>query len=150
MLQRKTHARRGFTLVETLLVIVVVGILLAIALPRFAEARQRMQLDTAAYQLAGDLRRAQVEAIKRNRTIELAKTGASTYDIQSVATLLVPLVTVFHTRAFESNVTFAAGAMSVQMASFGPPIGGGANFTVELNGRQKVVTVSASGLVTVQ
>ena len=149
MLQRKTRARGGFTLVETLLVIVVVGILLAIALPRFAEARQRMQLDTAAYQLAGDLRRAQVEAIKRNRTIELAKTGASTYNIQSVPTILIPLVTVFHTRSFEHGA-FAAGAMSVQMASFGPPIGGGANFTVELNGRQKVVTVSASGLVTVQ
>ena len=150
MAGRETGARRGFTLVETLMVIVMVSILLAIAIPRFAAARERMQLDAAAYQLAGDLRRAQVEAIKRNRTIELAKTGASTYNIQSVPTLLVPLVTVFHVRSLESNVTFATGAMSVQMASFGPPIGGGANFTVELNGQQKVVTVSAAGLVTVQ
>jgi prepilin-type N-terminal cleavage/methylation domain-containing protein len=144
-------ASRGFTLVEALMVIVVVGLLLAIAVPRFAEARRTLQLDTAAYQLAGDLRRAQVEAIKRNLTVEVAKTGASSYNIQSVASLLVPLVTVFHTRSFEQNVAFGAGPMSVQMASFGPPVTpGGATFTVGVGGRQKTVTMSAAGLVTVQ
>jgi prepilin-type N-terminal cleavage/methylation domain-containing protein len=144
-------ASRGFSLVEALIVIVVVGMLLAIAVPRFAEARVRLQLDTAAHQLAGDLRRTQVEAIKRNQTVELATTGASTYNIQSVPTLLVPLVTVYHTRAFEGNVTFAAGsAASVRMASFGPPVTGAAVFIVETVTGQKTITVSAAGLVSAQ
>lgn len=144
-------ARLGFTLVETMIVIVMVAMLLAIAVPRFAEARMRLQLDTAAYQLAGDLRRAQVEAIKGNRTVELATTGPSTYNIQSVPTVLVPLVTVFNARSFEGNVTFAvASATSVRLASFGPPTAGAAAFIVERGGGQKTITVSAAGLVTVQ
>jgi prepilin-type N-terminal cleavage/methylation domain-containing protein len=151
MVRQGSGARRGFTLVEALIVIVVVGMLLAIAVPRFAEARVRLQLDTAAYQLAGDLRRTQVEAIKLNQTVELATTGASTYNIQSVPTLLAPLVTVFHTRSFEGNVTFAAGsAASVRMASFGPPVTGAAAFIVETTTGQKTITVSAAGLVSVQ
>jgi prepilin-type N-terminal cleavage/methylation domain-containing protein len=147
----ESQGQRGFTLVEALLVMVMVGILLAIAVPRFAEARIRLQLDTAAHQLAGDLRRTQVEAIKRNQTVELATTGASTYNIQSVPTLLVPLVTVFNARSFEGNVTFAAGsAASVRMASFGPPVTGAAVFIVETVTGQKTITVSAAGLVSVQ
>jgi prepilin-type N-terminal cleavage/methylation domain-containing protein len=144
-------SRHGFTLVETVMVLVMAGMLLGIGLPAFQETRRRYQLDTAAHQLAGDLRRAQVEAIRSNRTIELATTGPSTYNIQSVPTVLVPLVTVFNTRSFEVNVRFAvASATSVRMASFGPPTAGGAVFIVESGAAQKTVRVSAAGLITVQ
>jgi Tfp pilus assembly protein FimT len=138
-------------MIELLVIIVMVGMLLGLALPRFAEQRRRLQLDTAAHQLAGDIRRTQVEAIKRNRTVELATTGASTYNIQSVPTLLVPAVTVFNTRSFEGNVTFGVGsAANVRMASFGPPTAGGAVFIVRNATAQKTVTVTAAGLVSVQ
>lgn len=135
-----TDAPRGFTLVEALLVIVMVGTLLAIALPRFAAMRQSLQLDTAAHQLAGDLRRAQVEAIKRNQSVNLTMTSASTYTIDFIGS-----------RLFQENVTFAAGsASSVRMASFGPPVTGAAAFIVERAGVQKTVTVSAAGRISVQ
>jgi prepilin-type N-terminal cleavage/methylation domain-containing protein len=132
-------SRRGFTLVEAALVVVIAGMLLAIAAPRFTAMRNGFLIDTAAYQLAGDLRRAQVEAIKRNQTITVAKTATNTYNI-----------TVIGNRTFEPGVEFAAGAMTVSMASFGPPIGGGAVFTINGGGRTKTVTVGANGLVTVQ
>lgn len=141
-------ATRGFTLVETLVIIVMVGMLLGIALPRFAEMRRGLQLDTAAHQLAGDLRRAQVEAIKRNRTIALGVTGTSTYSIRSVPPPS-PL-TVYFTRSFSSGVTFGAGATMVQMRAFGPPATGAATFIVQSGTAQKSVMVSAAGLVTVQ
>ena len=151
MRARVTGSARGFTMIELAIVIVMVGMLMGIALPRFAEQRRRLQLDTAAHQLAGDVRRAQVEAIKGNRTVELARTGASTYNIQSVATVLVPLVTVFNTGSFDGNVTFAAGsAVNVRLASFGPPVTGAATFIVERGGAQKTITVTAAGLVRVQ
>ena len=142
--------RAGFTLVETLMAVVVASLIMAIGVPRFLGMRDGLKLDGAAYQLAGDLRRAQVEAIKGNRTVELLKTGPSTYSIQSVPTVLVPLLTVFNIRSFEQGVTFAAGAMTVRMASFGPPIGAPVTFTVGHAGRTKAVTVGANGLVTVQ
>jgi type II secretory pathway pseudopilin PulG len=119
--------------------IAVAGLLLAIAVPRFTAMRNGYQIDAAAYQLAGDLRRAQVEAIKRNQTVVVAKTAVSTYNI-----------TFIGDRTFEPGVEFAAGVMTVSLASFGPPIGGGAAFAITFAGRTKTVTVGANGLVTVQ
>lgn len=139
---------RGFTLVEALIVMVVAGLLLGIAIPRFAAVRQSLQLDTAAHQLAGDLRRAQVEAIKRNRTIELRVTGSANYNIRSVPPPS-PIVT-YYARSLAPGVTFGAGAISVRMASFGPPATGAATFIVQRGTAQKSVMVSAAGLVTVQ
>jgi prepilin-type N-terminal cleavage/methylation domain-containing protein len=132
---------RGFTMVETIMVIVVVGLLVGIALPRFREQRRRFQLDTAAYQLAGDLRRAQVEAIRRNQPVTLERINDSTYNIDFIGD-----------RLFEGSVQFstALSADSVRLAAFGPPTTGSKSFVVQRNGAQKTVTVSAAGLITVQ
>ncbi len=120
MARSVTNARRGFTLVETVLAVVVAGLLMGIAVPRFLAVRQGMRLDAAAYQLAGDLRRAQVEAIKRNQTVVVAKTGASTYNVGFIGA-----------RSFDPDITFDAAAMTVSMASFGPPVGGNGLVTVQ-------------------
>ena len=146
MAAARIGSRRGFTLVETALVIVIAGMLIGIAAPRFSAMRNGFQLDTAAYQLAGELRRAQIEAIKRNQTIRVTKTAASTYDVES----LTPAVTLLYSRSFEPGVEFDVAAMTVSFASFGPPIGGGATFTINFGGRTKTVTVGANGIITVQ
>ena len=130
----------GFTLIEAMIVLVVTGAILGVALPKFGAMRQGMQLDAAAQQLAGDLRRAQVEAIKRNRSIKFARTGVSSYTIDSIGN-----------RSFDGGVVFGPSSDSVRLAAFGPPVGGaGATFIVSLGGRQKAVAVSAAGLVRVQ
>lgn len=139
MARTGTRSRQGFTLVEAVMAIVVAGLLLGIAAPRFTAMRNGVLLDTAARQLAGDLRRAQTEAIKRNQTVVVAKVNDSIYSITSVGN-----------RKLESGARFAAPAMTVSLASFGPPVGGGATFTVNYAGRTKTVTVGANGLVTVQ
>ena len=129
------------------MVVVVAGLLLAIVAPRFTTMRAGFTIDTAAHQLAGDLRRAQVEAVKRNVTVTVAKTAATTYDI----TYIVGGVTqTFANRTLEPGVQFDVAAMTVSFASFGPPIGGGATFTINYAGRTKTVTVGGNGLVTVQ
>jgi prepilin-type N-terminal cleavage/methylation domain-containing protein len=137
----KLVTNRGFTLVETVMVIVLAGMLLGIALPRFREQRRRYQLDTAAHQLAGDLRRAQVEAIRRNQPVTLERINDSTYNVDFVGD-----------RLFEGSVKFNTGlsADSVRLAAFGPPTTGAKSFVVERDGAQKTVGVSAAGLITVQ
>lgn len=131
----------GFTVVEVLVVLVMAGVLLAIALPKFSAGRQGIQIDGAAQQLAGDLRRAQVEAIKRNSSIQFVRTGPATYTIDSIGA-----------RSFDGDVVFGAGSSaSIRMASFGPPVGGGATtFILELGSRRKTVSVSAAGYVSVR
>jgi prepilin-type N-terminal cleavage/methylation domain-containing protein len=137
----RSRSARGFTLVEAVMVMILGGMLMAIALPRFRDQRNRYQLDTAAFQLAGDLRRAQIEAIRRNQPVTLERINDSTYNVDFIGD-----------RLLEGSVLFAAAlsADSVRLAAFGPPTTGARSFVVQRDGAQKTVTVSAAGLVTVQ
>jgi Tfp pilus assembly protein FimT len=138
--QASKRARAGFTLVEAVLVLVLAGILVGIAIPRFTAVRQSLHLDTAAQQLAGDLRRLQVEAIKRNQSLRMAKTGASTYTVDSIGA-----------RTLDGSVTFGLTSMdSIRMRSFGPPATGAATFILTSNGLTKSVMVNAAGRISVQ
>jgi prepilin-type N-terminal cleavage/methylation domain-containing protein len=51
--------QRGFSLLELVLVSAIIGILAAIAAPRYGRASARYQLELAARRVAGDLRLAQ-------------------------------------------------------------------------------------------
>jgi type II secretory pathway pseudopilin PulG len=123
------------------MVMVLAGLLMAIAIPGYRTQRNRYQLDTAAYQLAGDLRRSQIEAIRRNQPVTLERINDSTYNIDFIGD-----------RVLQDRVRFNTGASadSVRLAAFGPPTTGARSFVVQLGGAQKTVTVSAAGLVTVQ
>jgi prepilin-type N-terminal cleavage/methylation domain-containing protein len=68
---RNNRADRGFTLLEILVVLVLFGILSAIATPSFLSGYNRMKLDTALNDLRGALEESQRQAIQQGRSCDV-------------------------------------------------------------------------------
>ena len=132
--------RGGVTLIELVIVVALIGMLLAIALPRALESRRQLTLDSAATQLSGDLARARVEAVRRNTLVHVAKLSSTTYSISFVGE-----------RSLPDGVTFGpTSADTVTFAAFGPSPTGFKIYQVLYSGRSRTIRVNASGMVTAQ
>src|SRR5262247_3138868 len=80
----------GFTLVELLIALMIMGIIAAIAVPRFSGLIKNYQLTSAAKIVWLDLQRAKMMAIKQGRTMRVNFTAIS-YHIVCVDTDTVVL-----------------------------------------------------------
>ena len=69
------RSRAGFTMIEMLIVIALLGILLAFALPSFNGTLQRYRTSAAANQIANALQFARAEAIRTRANIRVWQTG---------------------------------------------------------------------------
>ncbi len=66
--------RNGFTLVELIIVISVIGILVAFAVPNFLDWLPNMRLKAAARDLYSNMQKAKIAAIKSNTTVTFSFT----------------------------------------------------------------------------
>jgi len=74
-----TRRRSGFTIIELMIVLVVIGVMVSLALPSMGDLVVRMRLKTAASDLHYSLAFARSEAIKRNAGMQIVPVSAANW-----------------------------------------------------------------------
>ena len=75
MSPRGGRLERGFTLIEVLIVIVMIGVLLALAAPSFVNYTSSQKVKTASFDLYAAMAFARSEALKRRQLVTVAANG---------------------------------------------------------------------------
>jgi type II secretory pathway pseudopilin PulG len=150
------HGRdSGYSLIELCLCLGIIGLLSAIAVPRFAGASARYRADAAARRVATDLNaaRADARALGAAQTVQFLA-AASVYEVNGVASPDGAAVTTRVDLGREPyRVTIEPadlGANGVTYNGFGRPSRGGV-VTVRCGGASAAVVLdAASGVATVE
>lgn len=103
-------AQRGFTLIELMMAIVVLGILTGVGLPSFLQMLRSAQIRNGAETLVSGIQRARAEAVARNANVQfLLGTGTSwTVDYVTKPVATDPVLDQSNNQEGASNVTIVA------------------------------------------
>jgi type IV fimbrial biogenesis protein FimT len=77
-----TMRYRGFTLTELMIGLVLIAVLMTLALPTYTQFMGNTRIRNTTDSLAGGMRQAQVEAVRRNRNIEFIVTPGTGWRIR--------------------------------------------------------------------
>ena len=118
----------GFTLIEVLTTIAVMGVLMALAAPSFFEFMQNAQIRTAADAMQSGLQAARGAAIARNRPVQITIGPGSGWTVTEVPIAPAVIGTGLETRVHEESTpnvtvnTTPAGAIMITFSALGAVI----------------------------
>ena len=111
---RGTGRRRGLALIDTVLVILLTGIFVAAAAPRYADAVSRLSVRAAAERVQADLQSARRTAIARSTPVTVTfSTDTNSYSIPALPGLRTPSET------YAVDLSDEPYAVTLLSASFG-------------------------------
>ena len=129
----------GFTLMETMIIVVILGIIVGMTIPAFSKYLQRQKLDGAARELAADIMYARSLAISRRTTFRIEFSDDQYQIIQN------GIDTIMRTKSAPSGVTFASDA-DPNFYAWG--LADAANVVITGGCQNKNLTLAPNGAVT--
>jgi prepilin-type N-terminal cleavage/methylation domain-containing protein len=145
-----TFQRRGFSLLELTIVILIIGILAAVATPNWAAVLSKYRADAAAQRIVTDLARTQSLAYSTStaQTLTLNVTQ-STYQIAGLRSLdrASSIYTVDLTAEPYCSTLISAnfnGTAQISFDGYGQPAVAGGTIVVTCGNQQRTVTVDAT------
>ncbi len=138
--------RGGFTFVDVVVSVLIIGILAAVAGPKFAATLHRTRADSAAERIAADLSYARKSAISQSATVTVEfLTASDEYLIPALPDLNAPnepYQIALNASPYDAVLVTAelGGDADVQFDRFGNPDSGGV-ITVAAGGFQQTVTI---------
>lgn len=88
MLSKMRRGEKGFTLIELMIVVAIIGILAAIAIPQFASYRRRAQ-DSAAKSALKNLSTAQENYYAENNIYAAGRVNLTGWTVESIVTVTI-------------------------------------------------------------
>ena len=116
---RARHA--GFTLIEVLVVVAILGIIAAMALPNFSVVLANSSVRSTADQLRDTVTRARLEALKRNAPVVVAaNSGVITLTVSAFGSTPAFEITRFTVKASvsDSSVTLEGSGRASEQGEF--------------------------------
>lgn len=149
----KRSRQRGFSILNLVIVVSVVGVLSAIALPSVSSTLQLHRLDTSASIMASKLSEARMQAIKRNRQVWLLVDPANQTMRLQTTDNSGSTINLGAAETLSQGVSFVSPSAQTQLRfdSLGRLPAGTAAWTITLQGAQntkrKNVTISITGTI---